>query len=235
MEASHVFEQGYPANAAGSQSQQRSTTSVLHGLLTEEKVMTGSKTQELVAAAKKRQEIERTNQENTPVVSTASRLKDNLTDEELDTVKAAAEEQAEGKVQAKAGTIDGTVDIEAMGDVKGDGGDAKDYDDGDPAKALGVPVYEHGLAEIRGGVDTIQATETRLSKRTALEQARGKELLEGHREAREKARAAAEESDSRIRTGRTFVTEDADEAETIAAKAKADAAKAKAKRAAETE
>lgn len=200
--------------------------------------MTASKTQELVAAAKKRQEIEKANQEQTQPVTPANRLRDNLTDDELDSVKAAAEEQAEGKVQAKAGTIDGTVDIEAMGDVKGDGGDAKDYDDDDPAKALGVPVYEHGLAEIRGGVDTIQATETRLSKRTALEQSRGKEVLDGHHEARQKARAAQDEADGappRRTPTRTIVTDDAEDADSLAAKAKADAAKAKAKRAAEQE
>lgn len=178
-----------------------------------DKTSTVSKTQELVEAARKRKEIEQANS-----TQPAKTPEQRFSDAELDQLKEDAEIKAEGKVQAKAGTITGKVDVEAMGDVKGDGGDAKDYDDNDPDKALGVPTYIHGLAETKGGVDTITAVdaENHVTARTRAEQARGREVIEG----READRAAAQ-SNRRVtaRSGETVV-EDADE-EKLAAEAKA--------------
>lgn len=105
---------------------------------------------------------------------------------ELDHLKESAQQMADAKPQSQHGTLDG-IDIEAMGDVKGDGGDAKDYDDGDPHKALGVPTYVHGLNESRGGENTALPRETRLSERTLAEQDRGAEVAKGHQSARERS------------------------------------------------
>ena len=182
---------------------------------------TVSKTKELIEAARKRNEIEQANAD-APVGD--SRPQARFSDEELDQLKADAEIMAEGKVQAKAGTLDGSIDVEAMGDVKGDGGDAKNYDDGDPAKALGVPTYIHGLHETKGGVETSLAPETRISARTAAEQARGAEVLKGHSE----ARARAQKLSADTRKSRTIITDAEEDEATIRAKVKAreDAAKA---------
>jgi len=144
-----------------------------------------AKEDEVKKALDKRQNIERQYIEDN---KTSPRLRDNLTDEELDVVKADAEKMAQAKSQAKAGTVDGKIDIEAMGDVKGDGGDAKDYADDDPDKALGVPVYEHGLHENRAGQEMSIPRETRISQRTLDEQARGAEVAKGHKAARDRAR-----------------------------------------------
>lgn len=188
---------------------------------------TVSKTKELVEAARKRKELEQANS-----IAQPKTVEQRFSDDELNQLKADAELMAEAKVQAKSGTIDGVIDIEAMGDVKGDGGDAKDYDDNDPDKALGVPVFIHGLHETRGGVDTITAVagETRVSARTRAEQQRGKEIVEG-KEADRASRVRTETAtdDGRRVTGRTTI-EDADTEELAAqAKAKREAeAKAKA-------
>jgi len=190
--------------------------------------VTGDKTKELLEAARKRREIEQANSDQQPKV-----VEQRFSDEELATMKEDAEKLAEGKVQAKAGTIDGTIDIEAMGDVKGDGGDAKDYDDGDPDKALGVPTYIHGLHETKDGVDTFTAVdnESRISARTRAEQQRGREIVSGRNDERSKrvaAEEAREEREERRVTGKTTIEEPT--AEEIAAakaraKAKAEAAK----------
>lgn len=178
---------------------------------------TVSKTKELIEAARKRNEIEQANAD-APVGD--SRPQASFSDEELDQLKADAELMAQGKVQAKAGTLDGTIDVEAMGDVKGDGGDAKNYEDGDPAKALGVPTYIHGLHETKGGQETSLAPETRISARTIAEQQRGAEVIKGHGEARDRARKAATEAGER-RGSRTVVTDAEEDPEVIAAKVKA--------------
>jgi hypothetical protein len=135
------------------------------------------KTKEMVEAAKQRAKLakEAEAQKNTDT---------GLSPEAEATMKEAAEEKAAIKVQARDGTIDGKIDVEAMGDVKGDGRDAKDYDDDDPDKAKGVPVYKHGLSATKDGVDEAvslkrAAGETRFSKRTEAEVNRGKEVLAG--------------------------------------------------------
>lgn len=146
--------------------------------------MTESKTQKLVDAAKERARLAKEADEkgNTDTVQTG-RASDNLSDNAIETMKEGAEEMAELKVQSRANTLDGEIDVEAMGDVKGDGRDAKDYPDDDPDKALGVPVYEHGLHATSGGVDETEELrrraepETRQSKRTQEEMQRGKEVL----------------------------------------------------------
>lgn len=178
---------------------------------------TVSKTKELIEAARKRNEIEQANAD-APVGD--SRPQARFSDEELDQLKADAEIMAEGKVQAKAGTLDGSIDVEAMGDVKGDGGDAKNYDDDDPAKGLGVPTYIHGLHETKGGAETSLAPETRISARTAAEQARGKEVLQGHSEARARAQKLSAQS-GETRKSRTVVTDAEEDEATIRAKVKA--------------
>lgn len=112
---------------------------------------------------------------------------------ELGTLKDAAVEKAAAKPQSVHGTLDG-IDVEARGDVKGDGGDAKDYDDGDPDKYKSPPTYQYGLDEIKAGENTALPRETRISDRTAAEQSRGAEVQKGHSSARE--RAVAEETKS---------------------------------------
>lgn len=176
---------------------------------------TASKTKELIAAAKKRNEIEQANAD-APVGD--QRPQARFTDDELDLLKTDAEKMAEGKVQAKAGTLDGSIDVEAMGDVKGDGGDAKNYDDDDPAKALGVPTYIHGLHETKGGTETSLAPETRISARTLAEQSRGKEVLQGHSQARDRAKKVAAQE---TRKGRTVITDAEEDEATVRAKLKA--------------
>lgn len=183
---------------------------------------TASKTKELVEAARRRNEIEQANAD-APVGD--SRPQARFSDDELDQLKESAETMAEGKVQAKAGTIDGAIDIEAMGDVKGDGGDAKNYDDDDPAKALGVPTYIHGLHETKGGQETSIPPETRISARTAAEQARGAEAIRDHGAARDRAQKLGA---SERRKSRTVVTDAEQTDEEIRARAEAEAAARKA-------
>ncbi len=187
---------------------------------------TVSKTKELIEAARKRNEIEQANAD-APVGD--SRPQANFSEEELDQLKADAELMAEGKVQAKAGTLDGSIDVEAMGDVKGDGGDAKDYADDDPAKALGVPVYEHGLNETQNGADRFANTsidDNRVSKRTQAEIERGRTALSDRTEAPSASRR------SERSTSRTVVTDANDDPDGEKGKAKAEA-EAKAKEEAE--
>lgn len=134
-----------------------------------------SKTDELAKAAEKRHEIQKKIAEDTQPAPPPARAEDRMTDAELEGLKEKAEVQAEHNVQGRAGTLTGEIDIEAMGDVKGDGGDAKYYDDDDPAKALGVPVYEHGLNQTKGGVDEVvrAATKAEPSASTKAEMERG--------------------------------------------------------------
>lgn len=106
---------------------------------------------------------------------------------ELGVLKESAQQMADAKPQSAHGTIDGKIDIEAMGDVKGDGGDAKNYADDDPDKAKGVPTYEHGLHEIKAGENVALPRETRISERTLAEQDRGAEVAKGHADARSRA------------------------------------------------
>jgi hypothetical protein len=148
-----------------------------------------SKTQELIEAARLRNKAEQEVAETpkNPVT------KNNLSDEEVEVMREGAEKRAAVKVQAKAGSLTGVIDVDAMGDVKGDGGDAKDYADNDPAKALGVPVYQHGLGATKDGVDEYAGSETvyghRTSARTNAELERGREALAGVKASRAAARA----------------------------------------------
>lgn len=191
---------------------------------------TRSKAEKLLEANRKRKLAEEANMEaNEPT----DLQRDNLNKEDEATKEQkieAAEKRAEIKVEAMAGSLTGDIDVEAMGDVKGDGGDAKDYADDDPAKALGVPVYEHGLAATREGTDVYspaaeQAIEgdTRVSARTRAELQRGKEALAG--------RTPAEDKSERVRT-RTVVTDADADPDGDKGKAKAEA-KAKAAKASE--
>lgn len=174
---------------------------------------TVSKTQQLVEAARKRKQAE---EELAKETATAKpRAADNMTEEQVDGLRNKAEEQAATKVQAVAGSLAG-IDIEAMGDVKGDGGDAKDYKDSDPAKALGVPVYEHGLNATKDGVDVLAPalSEARVfgerhSQRTQAELDRGAAAIEGARHTRAEA----------SRSTRTVVTNAEDDPDGEKAKA----------------
>lgn len=181
---------------------------------------TVSKTQELVEAARRRKEVEEAAAEVTAPSGTTARP--SLTDEEREVMKEGAEERISTRPQYVNASLTGKLDPEAMGDVKGDGGDAKDYPEGDPDKALGVPVYEHGLAETRLGVDVFQtaqnARETRVSARTQAEIERGR-----------KAASDAKISRETARNGRTVVTDVSDDPEGEEGRRKAEAeAKAKA-------
>lgn len=150
-----------------------------------------AKEDEVKKAMEKRHEIEKSHQE---AEKSPDRIEDRMNEDELDTFKDAAAEKAEGKAQAKAHIADGKVDLEARGDVKGDGGDAKDYPDDDPDKYKSPPTYEYGLNETRAGVDVSRPREEVISDRTAAEQARGAETQKGHQAARDRAAAEAEKS-----------------------------------------
>lgn len=183
---------------------------------------TVSKTQELVEAARRRKDVEEAAATSTAPASPLAR--DNLSEEELGVMKSGAEERISVRPQAVNQSLTGELDINAMGDVKGDGGDAMNYDDGDPAKKLGVPTYQHGLAETRLGGDVltsaVQERETRQSARTQAELERGRKALGDAKISRETAR-----------TGRTVVTDASDDPDGDAGARKAEAeAKAEADR-----
>lgn len=146
-----------------------------------------SKAQELVEAARRRNQIEQEVAEGNEDQAPNGVPEDEKTREAM---KEAAEEKAAVKPQAVAGSLDG-IDVEAMGDVKGDGGDAKNYEDGDPDKALGVPNYVHGLDESKATGESVTdaaAHGTRISKRTDAEMQRGREALNQRYESNAQAR-----------------------------------------------
>lgn len=161
-----------------------------------------SKAQKLAEAAKLRHKIE---EEANAAVAPEGSMTAKVDEEAEEGMKDAAEKNIKARPQAVDKSLDGNLDIEAMGDVKGDGGDAKDYDDGDPAKALGVPVYKHGLAENRidGSLEAgkREVFGQRISARTAEEQRRGKEALN---------RREAEKSPSKRPSATRTVVTDAD-------------------------
>jgi hypothetical protein len=113
-----------------------------------------SKDDKIKQAAEKRHEM---------LKDADQRAEGGLTEEAIEGLRNRAETAAEVKVQPRVGTLTGDVDVDAMGDVKGDGGDAKYYDDGDPAKALGVPVWQHGLASTKEGVDEVAQADRTLN------------------------------------------------------------------------
>lgn len=198
--------------------------------------MADSKTQKLVEAAKTRMQAERELDENNNSRADA-RAETDKTDEDKRAEKnriEAAKEMAKVKVQARANTIDGEIDVEARGDVKGDGGDAKDYPDDDPDKALGIPVYEHGLHETTVAGEKFGNSKTlfgdRISPRTQAEMDRGKKSLSNSKSSRSNETRRA----SSTRTAVTDANTDPDgeqgkaEAERKAEEAKAEEAKKKA-------
>ena len=162
--------------------------------MTEEKTTapTKSKAAELLAAARARNEKAAEVEQKEPA-RTAVEEKDKEP-EMVEQKIAAAEAMAEPRVQAKAGTLTGEIDVEAMGDVKGDGRDAKDYPDTDPDKQLGVPVYEHGLGTsnpIEQPRDDLSSgvVGARTNSRREAEMARGRERLAEINKGRETAQA----------------------------------------------
>lgn len=142
-----------------------------------------TKEQKVKEAAETRHEIDKERlEQDDPNLPVEKRFEG----EALDTLKDSGAEMASAKPQSEHGTLDG-IDIEARGDVKGDGGDAKDYDDGDPDKYKSPPTYEYGLHETKAGENTALPRETRISDRTLAEQDRGAQVAEGHRAARDRA------------------------------------------------
>lgn len=144
-----------------------------------------SKAQELVEAARRRNQIEQEIAESENADNTNDGIETEEDEETIENKREAAERIASAKPQAVAGSLGG-IDVDAMGDVKGDGGDAKNYADNDPAKGLGVPTYEHGLAEHKatGDAPVYDPANTRVSKRTEAELARGREAIASKNEAR---------------------------------------------------
>lgn len=182
---------------------------------------TASKTQQLAEAARLRTKVEREAAES---VAPAKEANTEANEEIKANKREHAEDLASIRPQAIDKSLDG-IDPDAMGDVKGDGGDAKNYPDGDPDKALGVPTYEHGLKEDRVGGGLNRAVNTafghRQSSRTQDEMNRGKEAI-----------GQAKTSRPAPRKGSTVVTDanedpDGDNGKTAAEKRAAEA-KAKA-------
>lgn len=161
-----------------------------------------TKAQQLAEAAKRRNLVE---QEANRSRKSGDNF-DNRDEEAEQAKKEAGELLASQRPQAVAQSLAG-IDPDAMGDVKGDGGDAKEYDDADPAKALGVPTYEHGLKEhsTDGSIEAGQRKVfgEKISERTRAEQERGRKAIEG--------RSASDTTERRASATRTVVTDaDAD-------------------------
>lgn len=190
---------------------------------------TVSKTKEIIEAARKRNVIESELNKTTSPASAGAVA--NLTKQEVEQKRDIAQAVAETKVQAVHGSLTGKINIDAMGDVKGDGGDAMNYEEGDPAKALGVPVYEHGLAATKDGVDELRPVAatvfgTRQLKRTEEEMNRGRDAI-GFKSNRRTAEPVVTE---RIDTSTsTVVTDSSEDADGSAGKARAEAKATKAK------
>lgn len=135
-----------------------------------------SKTKALIEASRARQrnaaQVEEDNAET-------EKSKQEQNEQRVKELAEGRQELADVNVQARDKSLTGEVDPMAMGDVKGDGGDAKDYDDNDPAKRLGITTAEHGLNVNRDGTDGEIATAFghRVSKRTQDEMQRGRDNL----------------------------------------------------------
>lgn len=181
-----------------------------------------SKTQQLAEAARLRTKVEREAAEQNAPGLDPDREEDA---KHVDAMIEAAEQNIAIRPQAVAASLTGKLDPEAMGDVKGDGGDAKDYPEGDPDRALGVPTYEHGLKEVRVGGDDLEAgkravSSQNLSPRTLAEMEAGKRALGSSKNARVS-----------VKSGATVVTDASEDpdgtAGATAAEKKAAAAKAK--------
>lgn len=148
-----------------------------------------TKAQQLAEAAKRRNLVEQEANKS----RLAGNAPENRDEDYVEGKREAGEELASQRPQAVASSLAG-IDPEAMGDVKGDGGDAKNYDDGDPAKALGVPTYEHGLGEntTDGSLEAGQrrVLGEKLSERTRAEQERGQRALQGRGESAKATRSS---------------------------------------------
>jgi hypothetical protein len=160
---------------------------------------TKSKAEELLAAARARNQKAEAIDQKEPAKSAVE--KEAKEPEIVEQKIAAAEEMAETRVQAKAGTLTGEIDVEAMGDVKGDGRDAKDYPDTDPDKHLGVPTYEHGLGSnkpLDQPDDSLSSgvVGARTNSRREAEMARGRERIAEINKGREQAETRRAERES---------------------------------------
>jgi hypothetical protein len=160
------------------------------------------KDEHIKEAAEKRHEMLKDVDEATAPAATSQNPADYLNEEEVEGLRHRAATAAEVKVQPRAGTLTGEIDIDAMGDVKGDGGDAKDYPDDDPAKKLGVPVYAHGLASTKEGVDEVTQAERTLhgvepSEATKAEMDMGRKLSDTRVSPTNQKKAAARADDAR--------------------------------------
>lgn len=133
---------------------------------------TSSKASELLKAANARAAANAERGED-QVSETQRRYETEVSDE----VKDAAQEEADTRVQSRANSLTGALDVEAMGDVKGNGGDAKNYDDADPDKALGVPTHQYGLNDIKGGAAVRRVFDDAQYAKTSAEIERGKKAL----------------------------------------------------------
>ena len=134
---------------------------------------TASKSQAIIEAAEARARA-RAEKGEDQVNDTTRRYATEIEDADLE----AAQKEADTRVQAAAQSMTGKVDVEAMGDVKGNGGDAKNYADGDPDKALGVPTYAYGLNDVKaGGAELNTAPGNVQSAKTKAEIDRGKKVL----------------------------------------------------------
>lgn len=179
-----------------------------------------SKAQKLAEAAKLRHKVE---EEAAASSAPSGSMTAKVDEDVVEGKKEAAEELVRVRPQAVDKSLTGELDVEAMGDVKGDGGDAKDYDDGDPAKALGVPVYEHGLAEHNADLDAGKRAAlmgNQISERTRAEQERGQKALSNRRDA----------DTSTKRATRTVVTDADEDPDGDKGKTKAEKAAEEAKR-----
>lgn len=159
---------------------------------------TKSKTQALIEAARQRNanaaQVDQEKAEGDTARKDANR-------ERVEELAENRQSLADVNVQSRAKTLTGKIDPLAMGDVKGDGRDAKDYDDNDPHKALGVTTAEHGLAQSTDGADgsITNATENHISRRTQLEMSKGRENIEARKAEQSRQRREAFGFDSERR------------------------------------
>jgi len=138
---------------------------------------TTSKTQAIIEAARRRnRNAEQADLEK----AEGDKARNDVNQERVQELAEGRQEVADTNIQSRNKTIAGAIDPLAMGDVKGDGRDAKDYADSDPDKRFGVTTAEVGLNMSRDGADGEIATAFghRVSKRTLAELNRGKENLE---------------------------------------------------------
>jgi len=151
---------------------------------------TSSKTKALIEAARAKNVAAQKEADATKTNPEAVRL----TSEEETKQKEAAEANVKLNVQSAANSLTGSLDPEAMGDVKGDGGDAKNYADSDPDKALGVPTWRHGTAQTRDGQPVATVFGDNISERTRAEMDRGKKALGNRKSASPVGRTTVEDA-----------------------------------------